>query len=137
MTCIHGLGSSVVDYVIYDIPIYKKLIDFNFFNNYVPDSDHRPLIVTLNIAMDSDPKEENYHCQKHMIFNKNKADIFLHDLKNELFHLSSMENIENLYHNFATTLSPSINKLSIEFSTKTSNCRTNPWYDQECKDVRK
>ena len=24
MTCIHGLGSSVVDYVIYDIPIYKK-----------------------------------------------------------------------------------------------------------------
>ena len=48
-----------------------------------------------------------------------------------------MENIENLYHNFATTLSSSINKFSIEVSTKTSNSRTNPWYDQECKDARK
>ena len=51
--------------------------------------------------------------------------------------LSSMKNIENLYHNFATTLSSSINKFSIEVSTKTSDSITNPWYDQECKDVRK
>ena len=63
--------------------------------------------------------------------------IFLHDLKNELFHLSSMENIENIYHNFATTLLSSINKFSIEVSTKTCDIRTNPWYDQECKYVRK
>ena len=48
-----------------------------------------------------------------------------------------MENIENIYHNFATTLSSSINKFSIEVSTKTSNSRTNTWYDQECKDARK
>ena len=48
-----------------------------------------------------------------------------------------MENIENLYHNFATTLLSSINNSSIELSTKTSNGRTNPWYDQECKDARK
>ena len=48
-----------------------------------------------------------------------------------------MENIENLYHKFSTTLSSSINKFSIEVSTKTSNSRTNPWYDQECKDARK
>ena len=87
--------------------------------------------------MYSDPQEENYNCQKHLIFDKNKADIFLHDLKNELFPLSSMDNTENLYHNFATTLSSSINKFSIEVSTKMSNSRTNPWYDQECKDVRK
>ena len=87
--------------------------------------------------MHSDPKEENYHCQKHLIFDKNKVDIFLHDLKSELFPLSSMENIENLYHNFATTLSSSINNFSIEVSTKMSNSRTNPWYDQECKDARK
>ena len=48
-----------------------------------------------------------------------------------------MEDIENIYHNFATTLSVSINKLSIEVSTTTSGSRTNPWYDQECKDARK
>ena len=93
MTCIHGLGSSVVDYVIYDIPISNKLIDLNIFNGHEPKYDHRPLIITLNIAMHSDPKEENYHFQKYLIFDKNKANIFLHDLKNELFPLYSMENI--------------------------------------------
>ena len=36
MTCIHGLGSSVVDYIIFDIPIYNKLIHFNIFNDHVP-----------------------------------------------------------------------------------------------------
>ena len=113
MTCIHGLGNSVVDYVIYDISIYNKLIDFNVFKEYDPDFDHRPLIITLNIAMPRDPKEKNYHFEKHLIFDKNKADIFLHDLKNELFHLSSMVNIENIYHNFSTTLSSFINKFSI------------------------
>ena len=87
--------------------------------------------------MHSDPKEENYNYQKHMIFDKNNVDIFLHNLKNQLVPLSSMENIENLYHNFSTTLSSSINKFSIEVLTKTSNSRTNPWYDQECKDARK
>ena len=94
MTCIHGLGTSVVDYVIYDIPIYNKLIDFNIFNDHELGYDQRPLFITLNISMYSDPQEENYHCQKHLIFDKNKADIFLHDLKNELVPLSSMENIE-------------------------------------------
>ena len=48
-----------------------------------------------------------------------------------------MDNIENLYHNFATTLSSSINKFSIEVSTKTTNSRTKSWYDQECKDAGK
>ena len=96
MTCIHGIGCGVVDYVISDILIYNKLIDFNIFNDHEPDSDHRPVIITLNIAMHSDPKEENYHFQKHMIFDKHKANIFLHNLKNVLVPLSSMENIENI-----------------------------------------
>ena len=127
----------MVDYLISNIPIYNKLIDFNIFNDHEPDSDHRPLIVTLNNFMHNDPKEENYHCQKLLIFDKNKADIFLYNLKNELVPLSSMENIENLYHNFSTTLSSSINKFSIEVSTKMSNSRTDPWYNQESKDARK
>ena len=93
MTFIHGLGSSVLDYVISDIPIYNKLIYFKIFNDHEPEFDHRPLIITLNISMHNSPKEKNYRCQSHLIFNKNKHDIFLHDLKHELFPLSSMENI--------------------------------------------
>ena len=137
MTCIHGIRSSVVDYVISDITIYKKLIDFNTFNDHEHDSDHRPFIITLNISMHSDPNEENYHCQKHLIFDKNKADIFLHNLKNGQASLSSMKNIENIYLIFSTNLWVSINKFSIEVLTKTSNIKTNPWHDQECKDARK
>ena len=71
------------------------------------------------------------------IIAKNKVDIFLHDLKNELFPLSSMENIENLYNNFITTFLSSIRNFSIAVVTKTSNSRMIPWYDQVCKDVRK
>ena len=137
MTCIHGLGNSVVGFFISDIPLYDKLIDLNIFNDHEPNSYHKPLIITLNISMHSDPKEKTYHCQKHLIFDKNKADIFLLDLKQELVPLSIMENIENLSHNFVTTLSLSINKFSIEVSPKTSNSRTNRWYHQECKDLRK
>ena len=122
-------GSSFVDYVIFDIPIQNKLIDFNILNDHETESDHRPLIITLNISIQSNPKEENYHFQKHMIFDKHKANIFLHNLKNGLVPLFNMENIENIYHNFSTTLSSSINKFSIEVSTKTSDSRTNPWYD--------
>ena len=48
MTCIHGLGSSVVDYVISDIPLYNEIINFDILINHEPDSDHRPLIITLN-----------------------------------------------------------------------------------------
>ena len=136
MTCIHGLGSSVVDYVISDIPLYNEIINFDILSNHEPDSDHRPLIITLNFSMHNNHIEENSHSQKHLIFNKNNEDLFLNNLKNDLFPLSSTDNIENLYHNFTTTLSSSINKFSIEVSSKKEDKRTNPWYDKECKDVR-
>ena len=76
MTCIHGLGSSVVDYVISDIPLYNKIINFDILNDHDPDSDHRPLIVTLNFVMHRDPIEQDPHSQKNLIFDRNKNDIF-------------------------------------------------------------
>ena len=45
ITCIHGLGRSVVDYVIYDIPMYNKIINFDILNDHEPDLDHRPLFI--------------------------------------------------------------------------------------------
>ena len=57
--------------------------------------------------------------------------------KINLLPLSSINNIEDLYHNFTTTLSYSINKFSIEVSSNKGNSKTNPWYDQDCKSARK
>jgi hypothetical protein len=66
-----------------------------------------------------------------------KFDIFLKYLSNYLKLISYQNNIEADYHNFTTTLSTSINKFSIEVLCKKKNNTTNPWYDNECKIVRK
>ena len=64
MTCIHGLGSNMVDYVISNIPLHNEIINFDILNDYKPDSDHRPLIVTLNFVMNRDPIEDSPHSKK-------------------------------------------------------------------------
>ena len=87
--------------------------------------------------MNRDPIEDNPHSQKHLIFDRNKNDLFLNDLKINLLPLSSIDNIEDLYHNFTTTLSYSINKFSIEVSSNKINSKTNPWYDKYCKSARR
>ena len=135
MTCIHGLGSIVVDYGISDIHLYNEIINFDILKDHEPNSDHRPLVVTLNFFMHRDPIEDNPYSQKNLIFDRNKNDIFLNDLKISLLHLSSIDNIEDLYHNFTTTLSYSINKFSIEVSSNKRNSKTNPWYDKYCKSM--
>jgi exonuclease III len=68
MTCIHGLGSSVVDYVISDIPVYNQIVNFDLLNDHEPDSDHRPLTLTLNFIMHKNPLEDNSGNQRHLVF---------------------------------------------------------------------
>jgi len=112
MTCIHGLGSSVVDDVIYDIPISNQIVTFDLLNGHELYSDHRPLTLTLNFAMHRSDIEEISNDQGQLFFYKSKVDLFLKDLNGELHLLTSKDNIEDLYHNFTTTLSTSINKFS-------------------------
>ena len=81
--------------------------------------------------------EENFDNQRNLCFDKSKVDIFLKDLNSKLNLLTYKENIEELYHNFTTTLSTSISKFSFEVSYKKNNRMTNPWYDKECKISRK
>ena len=81
--------------------------------------------------------EENYNNQRQLLFEKSKVDVYLKDLKSELHLLNYKDNIEDLYHNFTTTLSTSINKFSFEVSCKNNNRVTNPWYDKECKISKK
>jgi hypothetical protein len=137
MTCIYGLGSSVIDYVIYDIPVSKQISTFDLLNDHEPDSDHKPLTLTLNFSMHRSAIEENYDNQRNLHFDKRKFDLFLKDLNSKLNLLTYKDNIEELYHNFTTTLSTSINKFSFEVSCKKNNRTTNPWYDKECKISRK
>ena len=76
MTYIHGLDSNVVDYVISYIPLYNEIINFDALKDHEPESDHRPLTVTLNFVMHKDPKKDNSYSQKNLIFDRNKNDIF-------------------------------------------------------------
>jgi hypothetical protein len=137
MTCIHGKGSNVVDYVIFDIPVSNQIETFDLLNDHDPDSDHKPLTLTLNFSMHRSAIEENSDNQRNLRFDKSKVDLFLNDLNSKLNILSYKDNIEELYHNFTTTLSTSINKFSFEVSYKKNNRMTNPWYDKECKIARK
>ena len=54
-----------------------------------------------------------------------------------LLPLYSIDNINDLYHNFTTTLSYSISRFSIEVSSNKRNSKTNPWYDKYCKSARR
>ena len=137
MTCIHGLGISVVDYVISDLPLYNEIINFDILNDHELNFDHRPLHISLNFFMHRVPIENNTYSQKNLIFDRNKNDHFLNELKTNLLPLSSIDNIEYLYHNFTTTLSYSINKFSIEVSSNKRNRKANPWYDKDCKSARR
>ena len=53
MTYIHGLGSSVIDYVISNIPIYNQVVNF---------------------AMHKGSIEEHSDNQRHLLFDKQKFD---------------------------------------------------------------
>jgi hypothetical protein len=132
MTCIHGLGSNVIDYVISKIQVYNQIENFDLLNDHDSSSDHKPLTLTLDFVMQKSPIEENYDNRKHLIFDKNKDDVFLKDLNNELNLLTNENNIDDLYRDFTTTLSTSINKFSIEVLCKKENRIANPWYNKEC-----
>ena len=70
-------------------------MNFDILNDHEPDLDNRPLIVTLNFVMHRDPIEDNHHSQKNLIFDRNKNDLFLNELKIILLHLSSINNCED------------------------------------------
>lgn len=91
---IYGIGSSVIDYVMSDIPIYSQIVNFDILINHEPNLSHMHLILTLNFVMHNSALEEKSNNQKHLIFDKNKDDIFVKHLKNELNVLLNNDNIE-------------------------------------------
>jgi hypothetical protein len=63
MTCIHGLGSSFIDYVIYDILVSNQIITFELLNDHEPDYDHRYLTLNLKFSLSRNAIEENSNNQ--------------------------------------------------------------------------
>jgi hypothetical protein len=102
------LGSSVVDYVISDIPIYNQIVNFDHLDDHEPDFDHRPLTLTLNFSMHKISVEEHSNNQRHLTFYKQKFNLFLKDLINGLKLILYQNNIEADYQTFTTTLLTSI-----------------------------
>jgi hypothetical protein len=105
MTYMHGLGNSVLDYVISHIPVSNQITTFDLLNDHEPDSNHKPLTLTLKFSMHRSIIEENFDNQRNFLFDKSKVDIFLKDLNSKLNLLTYKDNIEELYHNLTTTLS--------------------------------
>lgn len=81
MYYIHVLGTSVVDYVISNIPIYNQILNFDF----------------MNLLMHKTSIEENNDNQRHLLFDKNKVDIFLKHLNSESNFLSYKNNFEDQF----------------------------------------
>jgi hypothetical protein len=61
MTCIHGIGSGVIDYVIFDIPVSNQITTFDLLNDNEADSDFKHLTLTLNFSMHRSAIEKNYY----------------------------------------------------------------------------
>jgi hypothetical protein len=80
---------------------------------------------------------EHFDNQRHLPFDSKRTDLFLKDLSNALKFISYQNNIEVDYHSLTSTLSTSINNLSIQVLCKNKNNISNPWYDNECKIARK
>ena len=66
----------MVDYVISDLPLYNEIINFDILDDHEPDSNHKPLLITLNFVMHRDPIEDNPYSQNNLIFDRNKNDLF-------------------------------------------------------------
>jgi hypothetical protein len=75
MNCIHRLYSSVLDYVISDIPISNQIVTFDLLNDHEPDFDHKPLTLTLNFSFHKITIEENSNNQRKLFFDKIKVDF--------------------------------------------------------------
>jgi hypothetical protein len=70
MDCIHRLGSSVINYVILDIPIYNQIVNFDILHDHELDFDHRHLTLALSFVMHKIFVEEHSNNHRHLLFDK-------------------------------------------------------------------
>ena len=72
MTCIHGMGSNVVDYVICDTHVLNRMENFELLNEHELDSEHRPFSLTLNLVMHNIQMQKKCEIQRYTHFDRSK-----------------------------------------------------------------
>ena len=141
-------GKSVVDYAIVDSSVAKLVTDFEVGRSY-PESDHRPLLVKLDLNCNyNDGKEsidEGLPIYNYM-WNKQTLSDLEYTLSNETFtdlmdkfymHIKNCENVnvvsESWYDYFTACVENVFDKKLI----RTRKAQKAPWYDHECIEKRK
>lgn len=76
MACIHELGSSFMDHMIFDILAYNQIVNFDILNYHEPYFDHKPLTITLNVFIHKSPIEEKFDYQRKLHFYRSKVDLY-------------------------------------------------------------
>ena len=130
MNFFHGLGSSVMDYVIFDTHVLNRITNFELLNRYESDSDHIPMPLSLNLVMHTTHMQETSENKRHIHFDRSKVKLFLRDLGRDLGSMTYNRNIDQIYYHFTTTLSTTINNFLNKTSYKYNNRTSKPWYEK-------
>lgn len=83
MPCIHGIQSSFMGYVVFNIAQSNWVVSFDLLNDREPSSNHKLLTLT-QFFMHIIPTKVNSNNQRHLHFDRSKPYVFLKDLNNEL-----------------------------------------------------
>jgi hypothetical protein len=145
VTCVKYNGCSVVDYFI-SAPSY--LLDHALHLHVLakrPESDHRPLILTLTLTpIETPPRQEltstgtkqvliipryNYHTENNEAYRTVISNL-LSDTQQPIHRIETIQNV-------IAKAAESAHGMKSKSKSQKNNFPANPWYDDECKTARK
>lgn len=100
ITCFHGLGSSIMDYVIFDTHVLNRITNFEQLTRYEPNSDNIPFSLSLNLVMHTTHIVDTSERKIHIHFKRSNVNLFLRDLERDLGSLTYNNNINQIYYHF-------------------------------------
>ena len=146
-TCIANGGRSIVDYFVTDIGLYEHVIDLKVIAR--PESDHFPLLLTLNCSLSCNECEQNadpINCTpiKNFIWNEKCKDQYnaildeqFNYYKDELLSLIPI-NIDDAIEKFIECITYAAEYVQPQ-NDGNSNLRKvyqPPWWDKECTELK-
>jgi len=148
-TCFTSNGKSVVDYCLVDNKVLERVIDFKV-GQKPHFSDHCPILLELRVPQVSPLEsqtagEENSGYERGFQFKRRRRKEFKEAIKNDelkakieqLSEGPSEENIENIAEQFIRNLQRGAERVFRKKEKVVNKKKNRPWYDQECKKLRK